>query len=367
MCAIMALSYAISFKINRFNLSALQRTIAVSGVLAKIIAAVDVNSTSSNSNNVRTDAEEDAGIIVSIETGHFLGSQFGGEQKGCPVRCLWAPREREKADALWYHIPQQNQEILKHHPSQLSIVASMESAVNYPSLADKTHMNKFDLKMTYELDSDAIMSYFCRNYMDEVRTIEPVPFEDKLDAVVFLASNCNDRSGRRQIVEKLIELKVPVHARGRCLNNMPLSPRSIPNVKVMKEYKFCVVMENSRAQDYISEKLFEAMKSGCLPIYYGAPNIEDFIPLPDAIIDYEKLGSPEALATKINFLMHNKTAYEEHFRYKKMKLEEMSPRYLHTRSLVDINYSAECQICMVVKKLRSGGKLEQKWRAENSS
>ena len=277
------------------------------------------------------------------------------------MRCLWNQNAGEKADALWYHVPHHNDVIKKHRPEQLSIFSSMESADIYQKLRDNAYMSKFDLKMTYELNSDAIMSYFCREYLDEIRAAELVPFEKKLDAVVFLASNCNDQSGRKSIVQKLMELGVPVHARGNCLKNMEISPRSIPNVKIMRNYKFCITMENSRAQDYVSEKLFEAMKAGCLPIYYGAPNIEDFIPLSSSIIDYQKLGSPEALAAKINQLMHNKTAYEHHFRYKKMPLKDLASRYLRTRSLVDSIYGSECRMCMVIAKARAG-KLEQKWK-----
>ena len=32
-------------------------------------------------------------------------------------------------------------------------------------------------------------------------------------------------------------------------------------------------MENSLAQDYVTEKVYDALAAGCLPIYYGAPNI----------------------------------------------------------------------------------------------
>ena len=32
-------------------------------------------------------------------------------------------------------------------------------------------------------------------------------------------------------------------------------------------------MENSLAEDYVTEKVYDALAAGCLPIYYGAPNI----------------------------------------------------------------------------------------------
>lgn len=46
------------------------------------------------------------------------------------------------------------------------------------------------------------------------------------------------------------------------------------------------VQENSIATDYVTEKLYDAFVAGCVPVYYGAPNIEDLLPDPDSIIDY---------------------------------------------------------------------------------
>lgn len=55
-----------------------------------------------------------------------------------------------------------------------------------------------------------------------------------------------------------------------------------PNVKgkhrTLLEYRFCFAYENSIEKDYISEKLFDCFYAGCVPIYYGAPNITDYIP-----------------------------------------------------------------------------------------
>jgi hypothetical protein len=40
-------------------------------------------------------------------------------------------------------------------------------------------------------------------------------------------------------------------------------------LQTASNYKFALVIENSG--DYMSEKLFDALFSGCLPIYVGAP------------------------------------------------------------------------------------------------
>lgn len=43
--------------------------------------------------------------------------------------------------------------------------------------------------------------------------------------------------------------------------------------EVLKNYRFCIVIENSA--DFVSEKLFDAVSMGCLPLYVG-PNLLEF-------------------------------------------------------------------------------------------
>lgn len=75
-------------------------------------------------------------------------------------------------------------------------------------------------------------------------------------------------------------------------------------------------MENSIAVDYVTEKVYDALAVGCIPIYLGAPNIGDFVPAHAAIIDYRTLGSPEQLAAELERLANNQTAYEEKLAWK---------------------------------------------------
>lgn len=48
--------------------------------------------------------------------------------------------------------------------------------------------------------------------------------------------------------------------------------------EAMRQYKFAFCLENSVFQGYITEKIFDAMFAGCVPIYCGAPDIIDYIP-----------------------------------------------------------------------------------------
>jgi len=48
--------------------------------------------------------------------------------------------------------------------------------------------------------------------------------------------------------------------------------------KKLAEYKYNLVIENSNEEYYISEKIFDSLISGCMPIYHGSEKIFEIIP-----------------------------------------------------------------------------------------
>lgn len=65
--------------------------------------------------------------------------------------------------------------------------------------------------------------------------------------------------------------------------------------EVYPKFKFSLCFENvADVPGYITEKIFDAMLSGNVPIYRGADNITDYIP-PDCFIDYRKFDSLKQL------------------------------------------------------------------------
>jgi hypothetical protein len=55
--------------------------------------------------------------------------------------------------------------------------------------------------------------------------------------------------------------------------------------ELMSQAKFTLSAENSATKDYLTEKFFEPLSLGSVPIVYGAPNIMDISPGPQAIIN----------------------------------------------------------------------------------
>lgn len=70
-------------------------------------------------------------------------------------------------------------------------------------------------------------------------------------------------------------------------------------IEVLSDYKYSICFENSCAiPGYISEKIMDCFFSGCVPVYYGAPNITEYIP-ENCFIDYRSFSSFDSL---FNFL-----------------------------------------------------------------
>jgi alpha(1,3/1,4) fucosyltransferase len=50
-------------------------------------------------------------------------------------------------------------------------------------------------------------------------------------------------------------------------------------IEAMKQYKFHLCYENvAKMPGYVSEKIFHCLRAGCVPIYWGAPNVTDIVP-----------------------------------------------------------------------------------------
>lgn len=60
-------------------------------------------------------------------------------------------------------------------------------------------------------------------------------------------------------------------------------------MKTMSQYKFALCFENCVYPSYVSEKIYDCLAAGAIPIYLGAPDIEKFIP-PSCFIDFRKFN-----------------------------------------------------------------------------
>jgi len=59
---------------------------------------------------------------------------------------------------------------------------------------------------------------------------------------------------------------------------------------VLQQYKFSICFESCIFGGYITEKIIDSMLAGCVPVYWGAPDVEEFIP-PNCFIDFRKFST----------------------------------------------------------------------------
>ncbi len=94
--------------------------------------------------------------------------------------------------------------------------------------------------------------------------------------------------------------QIPCDVFGKIPFGIPNYRGSISGSKLttLREYRFALCFENLYLQPwsagYVSEKLFDCLAAETLPIYWGATDIDQYLPM-DCIIDYRKFKSLEAL------------------------------------------------------------------------
>src|SRR5205823_2205241 len=76
---------------------------------------------------------------------------------------------------------------------------------------------------------------------------------------------------------------------------VPGYPSGTEKLNTYKKYRFCICFENTHTiPGYITEKIFDVFAAGCVPIYWGPDNIEEYIP-EGCFIDYRKFKSDEEM------------------------------------------------------------------------
>src|SRR5262249_11178912 len=256
----------------------------------------------------------------------FYNSMWGQavETEGAPLpggcRLTTDRRRYREAAAVVFHVPSLRALPDEKPPGQLWVAWSLECDANYPQLRDPAYMRQFDLTMTYRLDADVLVAY--TSYFGDVanlaRALRTPPRPKTADNLVtlFISSGVN-RSGRIEYATELMRY-VDVHAYGKILRN-----RDIPDdrwrpskLDIVAKYKFDLAFENAITEDYVSEKFFDPLVAGAVPVYLGAPNVETFAPGDHCYINTAELGGPKALAEYLLHLQHDDEAYEAYLAWK---------------------------------------------------
>ncbi|KAK9917201.1 hypothetical protein WJX75_001812 [Coccomyxa subellipsoidea] len=320
-------------------------------------------------------------ITISVMTPQQFVSGFSGSIP----ECLWrghslgceyvVPRNdpflHMRSEAVFYHGPnlcleyhQNKTRVVKSTRKQLAVLLTMESAAYYPCFDDPVFMQAFDLEISYRREAQLPIGYLRKDHIEGWRHDALVSFEKRSDSPVYVQSNCRAQTKRDSIVRYLMTFPdLKIRSFGRCLNTEgQVNGTTESKIDIYRRHKICLVMENSIATDYVTEKLYDAFVAGCVPVYYGAPNVEDLLPDPDSIIDCRAFGSTAALRKEILRVSGNRAVWESKVAWRKRRLGQLSPAF-QAQVLALTKPSVQCQLCSMLADYRAGNtSLVQQFR-----
>jgi len=238
-----------------------------------------------------------------------------------------------------------------HHPDRcvlptlLNVAESEESSGRFHKLFSNAFPG-YDGNSTTHPASSIPRSYVQAFKMQDVLPL--VPFGKKLKAAAYVASTCHVGSRARPLREILVsrlEKHFRVDSLGKCHRTesttshpgmQPLSSGQTDaetlqlKQKALSNYLFYLAFENTIEAGYVTEKVFDSLKAGAVPVYLGDSNTcKKLLPHPKAAIfaddyvissqgDEASLRDLKAdrLIKHLEYLASNETAYSEYLSWR---------------------------------------------------
>ena len=152
----------------------------------------------------------------------------------------------------------------------------------------------------------------------------PVNYSTAIKGASFLARRCRSLNNRETVVKQIIEASFRVDSLSGCLHNAEppkgLTMASTSKSEIMQRYLFHLAFENQNTDDYITEKLWLTLKSGTIPVYFGAPNIDQHFFPHDSFINVNDFSTTQELARYLIKVANNETLYNSYHVWRKESL-----------------------------------------------
>ncbi len=229
----------------------------------------------------------------------------------------------ERAQAVVFHATALRRAgTMNKPPGQCWAAWSMESEVTIPALADPAVMTRFDVTMTYRRSSDIWTPYLSRPLLEELA--RPPRPKSASYPVARVQSNPYDRSGRNRYAAELAK-QVKIASCGRLAPTAnagrvetPTGPSGrAAKLEMIAPHKFTLAFENSIAIDYVTEKFFDPLVAGSVPVYLGAPNVAEFAPADRCYIDVNDFTGPRDVGSYLDHLDRHDDEYEAYLDWKR--------------------------------------------------
>ncbi|WP_161780950.1 glycosyltransferase family 10 domain-containing protein [Criblamydia sequanensis] len=236
------------------------------------------------------------------------------EKLGHEITTLHSLEELEKTDYLiTFHFPYlESSKGILTLAEKKNVLYLWETPIYTPEAFKKKAHRSFSKIFTWDdslVDNKRYFKFFYPSLKTPMRK-DLKPFKDRKFCTLVATYRTSERKKelhtmRNRLVsyfEKFFPDKFDLYGRF-----WPSGPNGYKTFKgqagdkfeLLNNYKFYICYENSVFDGYITEKIFDCFYSGCIPIYYGAPDISDYIP-EGCYIDKRKFPSEESLVKFLN-------------------------------------------------------------------
>lgn len=205
---------------------------------------------------------------------------------------------------------------------------------------DDDRYQRFPLWMDYMFDP----WYTEGDIREKCRMLRYPNILNNTEFCCMVASNSGDGL-RKEMFDAISEIS-PVCSAGKYLHNDDSLRLDFNDVKTqyLSNFIFNICPENSDACGYVTEKLFESISCGCIPVYWGSGlNPEPDVINKNAIILWDRNDGGASAVKQIQDLYNSPSAMSEFLR---------QPRLLNTAEeyVLDTFYSVENKIKKAISK-----------------
>jgi len=210
------------------------------------------------------------------------------------------------AAVICFEMPDGNQlQSLLRHPKEKRILFLWEPPSVLPQGYDKRIHELFGRVYTWAddlVDNKKYFKLYCPVWCPMIDTV--VDFDQKQFCTMIACNKGSSHprelySKRRELID-FFEQQHPddfdLYGRGWDANRYDTYKGSInKKIDYLKHYKFGISYENLEGMNgYVTEKIFHCMQAGCVPVYWGAANIDQYVPK-ECFIDRRNFASNQQL------------------------------------------------------------------------
>ncbi len=229
-----------------------------------------------------------------------------------------------QAYALVLHLPDIQEHMekdLDKPDGQLWVAWSMECEDNYHWMKNEDILALFDIRMDYRQDADVVCPYYANIKKDIMP--KSINVSQKKNKICMLISSSVNQSKRLEYLGELMQY-IDIESYGKIYNNKTIEYDNGRETKldVYSKYKFVIAFENTICRDYVTQKFYDPLLAGSVPIYLGAPNIEEFTPGDNCYINTNNYSSPRELASYLKKCFIDDEEYMKYHKWRKLSFHK---------------------------------------------